>query len=48
MKTLHKKSRAVITAGGCALARLRFADRPYSLGFPTVGALCERPLGDEE
>jgi len=47
MKTLHKKSRAVILHA-CALLRLRFADRPYSLGFPTVGALCERPLGDEE
>ncbi len=40
---LHKKSRAVIPHG-CALSRLRFADRPYSLGFTTVGALYERPL----
>src|SRR5947199_917641 len=37
-----EKSRAVISYG-CALSRLRFADRPYSFGFATVGALYERP-----
>src|SRR2546427_6839731 len=41
-RALHKKSWAVIL-WGCALSRLRFADRPYNLGFAIVGALYERP-----
>src|SRR5262249_24838610 len=39
---LHQRSWAVIFHG-CALSRLRFADRPYSLEFEIVGALYERP-----
>src|SRR5262245_16258305 len=39
---LHQRSGAVIFHG-CALSRLGFADRPYSLEFETVGALYERP-----
>src|SRR5437762_6509367 len=42
-RLLHKRLWAVILLG-CALSRLRFADRPYSWGFETVGALYERPL----